>query len=85
VLVLISTYGFAIIIVSYQTMSSKSVKQAEVILVRVLNQIQIIKKGLSNLGSFHTYNDLLIIGEIVPRLSSRVQAELLQELRVMND
>ena len=66
-------------------MSSKSVKQAEVILVRVLNQIQIIKKGLSNLGSIHTYNDLLIIGEIVPRLSSRVLAELLQELKVMND
>jgi|JI6StandDraft_1071083.scaffolds.fasta_scaffold506007_1 hypothetical protein len=66
-------------------MSSKRVNQVDVILIRVLNQIQIIKKGLSNLGSFHTYNDLLIIGEIVPKLSSRVLAELLLELRVMND
>lgn len=66
-------------------MSSKRVNQVDVILIRVLNQIQIIKKGLSNLGSFHTYNDLLIIGEIVPKLSSKVLAELLLELRVMND
>lgn len=66
-------------------MSSKRVKQAEVLLVRVLNQIQIIKKGLSKESSFHTYNDFLIIGEIVPRLSSGILAELLLELRVMND
>jgi hypothetical protein len=66
-------------------MSARGVKQAEIILNRVLNQIQIIKKGLSSLGSFHSYNDFLIIAEIVPKLPTGVLAQVLLELRAMND
>ncbi len=66
-------------------MSARGVKQAEIILNRVLNQIQIIKKGLSSLGSFHWYNDFLIIAEIVPKLPTGVLAQVLLELRAMND
>ena len=66
-------------------MSTKTVKNGEIMLSRVLNQIQIIKKGLSNLASFHSYNDFLIIAEIVPKLPSKVLAELLLQLRMIND
>lgn len=65
--------------------ASRTTKQAEIILVRVLNQIQIIKKGLSSMGSFHCYNDFLIIAEIVPKLSSGVLAQMLLQLQTMND
>lgn len=59
-------------------MASKRVRQAEIILGRVINQIQIIKKGLSKSTSFETYNDFIILGEIVPKLPSRTLAEILQ-------
>lgn len=55
-------------------MASKAVMQAEIILSRVVNQIQIIKKGLSHQKNFHLYNDFLIIGEIVPKLSAKILA-----------
>ena len=66
-------------------MSARTIKQAEIILNRVINQIQIIKKGLSSIGSIHFYNDFLIIAQIVPKLPSRVLPEVLLELRAMND
>lgn len=59
-------------------MATKGVWQAEIILGRVINQIQIIKKGLSRSASFETYNDFIILAEIVPKLPSRALAELLQ-------
>jgi|JI7StandDraft_1071085.scaffolds.fasta_scaffold235744_1 hypothetical protein len=67
-------------------MNSKGIKKAEIILSRAVNQIQIIKKGLStNHANFHLYNDFLIIGEIVPKLPSNVLAELLLQLRMINE
>jgi hypothetical protein len=51
----------------------------------VLSQIQIIKKGLSDTPNFETYNDLIILGEIVPKLPTRTLAELLQQLHVIYD
>lgn len=59
-------------------MATRGVRQAEIILGRVINQIQIIKKGLSKSTSFETYNDFIILGEIVPKLPSKALAELLQ-------
>ena len=52
---------------------------------RVMSQIQIMKKNLSKRSNFETYNDFMIIGQIVPRLPPQVLAELLQGLRAMND
>ena len=66
-------------------MNTKGVQKAEIILGRVINQMQIIKKALSRSSSFETYNDFIILGEIVPKLPTNALAELLQQLRVMND
>lgn len=66
-------------------MASKVRQTTEIILGRVINQIQLIKKGLSKSSSFETYNDFIIIGEIVPKLPSKVLAELLLQLRILHD
>lgn len=66
-------------------MASTSLRNNEIIKTRVLNQIQLIKYGLSHLTEFDTYNDLLIIGKIVPKLPEGVLIEILQILKNMND
>jgi hypothetical protein len=67
-------------------MKSKGIKKAEIIMSRVVNEIQIIKKVLTtNHASFHIYNDFLIIALIVPKLSTNALVELLLQLRMMND
>jgi hypothetical protein len=67
-------------------MKCKGIIKAEIILSRVVNEIQIIKKVLTrNHASFHIYNDFLIIAEIVPKLPTNALAELLLQLRMMND
>lgn len=64
---------------------TQKIRQAEIILGRVLSQIQILKKTLADETNFETYNDFMIIGEIAPRLPAGVLAQLLQRLRAMND
>ena len=64
---------------------SVSGRQTPVILGRVISQIQIMSKGLSKWSSFETYNDFMIIKEIVPKLPAGFLAELLIRLRAMND
>ena len=66
-------------------MTSTCSRNNEMIRTRVLNQIQLIKYALSNLTEFDTYNDLLIIGKIVPKLPEGVLIEVLQILKIMND
>jgi|LakMenE01Jun11ns_1017448.scaffolds.fasta_scaffold8565297_1 hypothetical protein len=67
-------------------MKSKGIQKAEIIMSRVVNEIQIIKKVLTrNHASFHIYNDFLIIAQIVPKLSTNALVELLLQLRMMND
>lgn len=55
-------------------MSARMKQTTEIILGRVINQIQLIKKGLSKSSNFETYNDFIIIREIVPKLPSKVLA-----------
>lgn len=55
------------------------------LLCRVQNEIQIIKRELSKGEDFCTYNDLLIIGQIVPKLPNTALAPLLQGLRILHD
>jgi hypothetical protein len=50
-----------------------------------MSQIQIIKKGLSDTPHFETYNDFMILAEIVPKLPTKILAELLQQLHVIYD
>lgn len=57
----------------------------QILRVRILNQIQLIKYGLSRINDFSTYNDLIIIAEIVPNLPEGVLIEVLQILKNMND
>lgn len=64
---------------------TQRMRQAEIILGRVLSQIQILKKTLAKEADFGAYNDFMIIGEIAPRLPAGVLAQLLQRLRAMND
>ena len=66
-------------------MSTTSSKQGQIMRGRVMNQIQIIKRVLSKGEDFITYNDLLIIAEIVPKLPDRVLVEMLQGLKILND
>ena len=66
-------------------MASTYLSNNQIIRTRVLNQIQLIKYGLSEVTEFDTYNDLLIIGKIVPKLPEGVLVEILQTLKNMND
>ena len=52
---------------------------------RVLSEIQIIKRELSKGDDFCTYNDMLIIAQIVPKLPSGALVPLLQGLRILHD
>lgn len=60
-------------------------RQGDIVRGRVLNEIQIIKRGLSKGDDFFTYNDLLIIGQIVPKLPEAALVQLLQGLRILHD
>lgn len=66
-------------------MATTNLKLKEVITKRVLNQIQLVKHALSKTDDFFAYNDILIIGHIVPKLPEQVLTQLLHSLKNIND
>jgi hypothetical protein len=63
----------------------RRVRQCEILVTRVTNQIQIIKKRLTHTSNIETYNDFIIIAEIVPKLPSDILVEILQQLKIIFD
>lgn len=66
-------------------MATTYMGNTQIIRSRILNQIQLIKYGLSKINDFDLYNDLLIVGQIVPKLPDRALVQVLQTLKTLND
>ena len=69
----------------YKNIESNMMRNQFVMRNRITNEIECIKFRLAKRGDLSLYNDLVIIGHIVPKLPNEMVLEMLTILKQFND